>query len=885
MQDTLTVDPVDASQDRSGGAYPPGHEIGRYVLAQLIGTGATSVVYAAYDPQLGRTVALKLIAGGEGSRGERLIKEARALAAMNHPNVVTVHDAGAAGDTTFIAMERIEGGTLTRWRDADPPRRERMHVLALAGQGLLAAHEAELVHRDFKPDNVMIADDGRVVVLDFGLVQHAPRDTRAAALVEDAKGPSAGGEGRVGTPAYMAPEQYDEGISSARSDQFSFCVVVWESLHGERPFGRGPLAEVMARVPDGPREIPRGRRVNPRLHRALLRGLARRPEDRHDSLLPIIEALQQRKTSRVLVAAAFGVTAVTAGALSVSARPDVGCGDPTVQVDAAWTSARRDALQQIAGGEVVAVEPADRYAEQLRETWITACAATDGGTLAAFEGLERCLLLRRHALSATLDALAGLQAPEVRVIVDAVERLPDPARCLSDPGRRPPPPTPAAMGTVSALERELDLARTQRWVGNPHEAQRQLDALDPEIVAHGYRPQLAQLRLERALVASELSAADGTARLEEAYALAVEAKDHGTAALAASALAHAFGTVDGRHHAANAWATVARAHLPNTDLGPTAHLRLDETLAGLAFRQGRIEQALSMYRVALARAVAELPANADTALTLRSNVASAYCRLNRFADAKSHFAAAREAIERKYGGTNLMLAQHLANEAHNLTALEEFDAAEGMLARSLAIIEAKAGGNHPLSVVARSNLARVRLTRGDIHGAADAARGTIELAERRFGVDHVVTSLVALRVGWIHERLGHINEAQAAFERSDASLTASAGEDDPRRWRTLAAMGNIAVLRGDNARGEALLRDAAGRMGGDQSADTLERAVVELRWGRAQIATGLDVDSGTDRARAAAAVLHNAGQSWEFVQPEVAPFVVGNAGLSAAGHQ
>ncbi|HEY7375739.1 MAG TPA: serine/threonine-protein kinase, partial [Polyangia bacterium] len=231
----------------------PGARIGRYLIIERVGAGAMGVVYGAYDPELDRKIAVKLLKGGdagpEDAARARLLREAKAMARLAHPNVIAVYDVGIFDGQIFLAMEFLSAGTLRSWL-ADRPRgwREVLDVFVAAGRGLAAAHAAGLVHRDFKPDNVLLDKEGRPRVVDFGLARDAagaPADdhggeTHARAAAETTSGTHLGTLTRkgaiMGTPAYMAPEQITGEATDARTDQFSFCVTLWEALHGERPF-------------------------------------------------------------------------------------------------------------------------------------------------------------------------------------------------------------------------------------------------------------------------------------------------------------------------------------------------------------------------------------------------------------------------------------------------------------------------------------------------------------------------------------------------------------------------------------------------------------------------------------------------------------------------
>jgi hypothetical protein len=297
----------------------PGPDRGsRYLLGEQLGAGAMGVVHAAVDRELHRNVAVKLMRGAWARRGgaaarARVIREARALARIAHPNVIAVHDVGVLGDEVFIAMELVRGVNLrAHLRDARPSLAEILELFSAAGQGLAAAHRAGVVHRDFKPDNVLIGDDGRVRVTDFGLalaaVSPEQEDLHAElrAGAPDSFEPTDPGV-LIGTPAYMAPEQHAGAHVDPRSDQFSFCVALYEALYGERPFAGRTREELASNAQDGrvgPR--PSASRVPGSLRAILVRGLAADPADRFPSMHALLRALgrDRGRAPRRLAAAA-----------------------------------------------------------------------------------------------------------------------------------------------------------------------------------------------------------------------------------------------------------------------------------------------------------------------------------------------------------------------------------------------------------------------------------------------------------------------------------------------------------------------------------------------------------------------------------------------------
>ncbi len=356
-QDTLRADPSappsseDAAADdaRAPARLAPGSEIGRYKVRRVLGQGGMGVVYMAEDPQLGRLVALKLIRPGRAD-GEvatehqrRLLREAQVLARVTHPNLVTVYDVGVHEGSVFVAMEYVRGETLETWLAGGArPWPEVLERFLAVGRGLVAAHDADLVHRDFKPGNVMVASDGRVLLLDFGLaragqspsaaastrsdgpiadlVDDPPADEGYVPAADDAVGTDLTRAGGIlGTPAYMAPEQHLALAADARADQFAFCVALYEGLYGKRPFWGRDAIELMDATLRGLTEMPPPiGDVPTEVRRALLRGLQSDRDARFASMRELLSVLEQaagtakpRRTGVLLVAGA-ALVAITA---------------------------------------------------------------------------------------------------------------------------------------------------------------------------------------------------------------------------------------------------------------------------------------------------------------------------------------------------------------------------------------------------------------------------------------------------------------------------------------------------------------------------------------------------------------------------------------------
>jgi TolB-like protein/tetratricopeptide (TPR) repeat protein len=382
------VDPLDTSEIRHGA------KIGRFVVEGQLGAGAMGVVYAAHDRELDRRVALKVLKGtGDQEALLRLQREGQAMARVTHPNVITVHEAGIQGRLVFLAQELLDGGSLRQWLDGKHTQREILDKFVAAGRGLAAAHAAGLVHRDFKPDNVLLGKDGRVRVSDFGLARslaglqtmpHEPKLDPARATTQDIiNSPMATMTmtGAVmGTPLYMSPEQHRGEPADERSDQFSFCVALYQALYGDQPFpGKTVVALADAVIAGRMQPPPKTANVSARLRRILLRGMSTDPAKRYPSMDALLADLTHdpaRKLRRiglvatilVLVAGAvvggYVLRSRSAGQYEVPARRTIAVlGFKNLSGDKAadWMSSAVSELlaTELAKGDDVHVTPAE----------------------------------------------------------------------------------------------------------------------------------------------------------------------------------------------------------------------------------------------------------------------------------------------------------------------------------------------------------------------------------------------------------------------------------------------------------------------------------------------------------------------------------------------
>ena len=331
----------------TGTALPQAKCVDRYVLLRVLGSGGMGTVYAAYDPTLDRNVAVKVLRSASASAESRarLVHEAQAMARMSSPNVVTVFDAGTFEDQVFVSMELVPGGTLTAWlREQRRSWREIVSTFEAAGRGIAAAHANGIVHRDFKPDNVLV-DGDRVRVADFGLAAPIAGDDMLATTSPVDRSLTITGA-IAGTPAYMAPEQLEARSCDARSDQFSFCVALYEALYGDRPFGGATIEELRAEVRAGRVRTP-PRTAAPRwLRVVVLRGLAVDPAARFGSMAALLIELgrYRSRTWRWALAAVAAVALTTAGWSMRSRGTEPSCRFDN-QLDDVWGPPARKAVE------------------------------------------------------------------------------------------------------------------------------------------------------------------------------------------------------------------------------------------------------------------------------------------------------------------------------------------------------------------------------------------------------------------------------------------------------------------------------------------------------------------------------------------------------------
>ena len=478
--------------------WTPGGQLGRYVLLARLGAGGMGVVYAAYDPELDRRVAVKVLR--RTRTGTRLRDEARAIAKLAHPNVIAVHDVGEADGEVFLAMEYVEGATLRDWLRTPRDVAQILDVFVQAGRGLAAAHRAGLVHRDVKPSNIIVGADGRARVLDFGLAHTAAPEGEIA-----------------GTPAFMAPEQKRGEKIDARADQYAFAVSLSEALFGREP------AE--------------------RVRRALERARAEAPDDRFPSLDELLAELAPPapRVGRWMIGALAAIAVLVAALVITATRNRVtpSCANAGAVIDRAWGDAQRAAvrasftatkLPYAERAATDAIAQLDRWTTRWREQALATCTATviDKVQPAATNALRTSCLGELAQQLAPVVALASAADPEIVARASSLaDALPAPERCADVAALVAVPPPPAgAASEIDAIRAQLAPLEAALVAGRAEQVRPQVGALRTRARATGYGPLRARVELLAGRL--EISAAhyaDGIAALHAAAQAATGARD------------------------------------------------------------------------------------------------------------------------------------------------------------------------------------------------------------------------------------------------------------------------------------------------------------------------------------------------------------------------
>ncbi|MEX1367770.1 MAG: serine/threonine-protein kinase [Nannocystaceae bacterium] len=888
----------DVVYTRLFGGSPGQARIGRYLVRGTLGQGGMGKVLRVHDETLGRDVALKVLHEGRGSRHEqRLLREAQALAKLEHPNVVRVYDVHEIEGQLCMAMELVEGESLQRWQAKPRPWPEVLEVYMQAGRGLAAAHARGLVHRDFKPSNCVLDPNGLVKVLDFGLARGAAGDSDEMSLDSNVSQESAavlrpvgvteslGSNMRssssilalrsqrmleadltrtgamLGTVAYMAPEQLLGKPATAASDEFSFCVSMYEALYGRRPFrGRSAMSTLYAiqskrvrseSARSGMPPVPRW------LFDVLRRGLSVASHERYPSLDELLDALERglRRRRRVRTVALSGMLLATMGAglgLSGVLDGERPCDGLREAVMPAWSSDDRAAVQTaIDGSGLVAAAQVrelveaglDDYARSWTEARADACEATWVRHEAGEQVLARrmaCLDERVPRMKAVVARLADADIKTAAHAVSVVEGLPPLEPCAdAEALLQGPELIPAALASEAAEIREL---LAQSWVaGEVDDHNHGVEAAERAVeAAERIEDRAPGLLLEALhnrghLYRSARRFAEARADLERALAEAERLDDRRRAIDVLQELIFIAGDERDERTAA-AWLASIRGKLArsNGDDEPRGRAQLS-TLEGLvAMRAGRLDEAvkLSARSVDLYESMEQAPA--DERIQAMLQLGEAHRRVGDAVAAQVVLEQAMEAAEQQGRIPLMTLARYKLAFVHYNNGRPQ--QAIELLEPSLELLDAFYGPVAVASARDRTLLAQVLRIQGKLDAAfeqatlASASLDDRSPARLRAEVASLLAGMHRSRRQW-EPAIEHYRQARSAWAESA----------DPSRLQIANIDGNIAdclAAKGDYEEAEAIYESTMRVLLVETEPGDPRRAYLRLGIGEFQLSKG-----------------------------------------------
>jgi len=835
---------TDASDPRAPGAtLLRGEIVDRYVIISPLGQGGMGVVYAAYDPDLDRRVALKLLLpqadGGTHSAG-RLLREAQALARLAHPNVVAVHDVGMHGEQVWIAMEFVAGVTLGAWAQSRSlPWPEVVRVLADAARGVAAAHAAGLVHRDLKPDNVMIGADGRVRVMDFGLAHgRALADGELGTTLGSGGEPHSGPAalsvrmtqvGAIqGTPAYMAPEQWQGQEAQVATDQFGWSVMAWELLYGARPFAGENRAVLAAAVITGKRQPPpRGRSIPKWLRKLVERGLASDPARRWPGMAALLAQLergqaQSRVRTTALVLGGFALLGL--GALGWQrwrhTQQVAACDAAGLEIGLQWNDEARAGLRSAfaATGMSYAAISADKImpwldvqATALAQGYTQVCMHTEVERDWDTDTMERarwCLDERREAMASLVGELTQADTETLDKAVAAAAGLRSVDPCLdADQLRRHPAPPAEAQEAVATLRARLALADTLQYTGKYARGLEVAKAARVEAEALGWAPLTAALYMREGSLLEKTGAfAPAEAALMESLDRAITSSAWEVASAAATQLIM-LGTDRGQLAEALRWVGHAEAIAAHTDdaAGLHAALRLGYR-ATLHHQLGEIAKARPLYEQAIALREQMLGPDHPEVATGLHNFANFLGSTGSYAEARALFERALEIRERAFGPDHPSVLVVISGLASTHRALGDPAKARALQELALASTERALGPDHPRVAGCLNDLAGTLSTLGEYPQALAMQERSLDITEKVHGPDHPDIATRVSNIAGILLDAGEATKARPLFERGLAIWEKKLGPDHLNVAISLNNLGDVHRIEGDNAGARALYR-------------------------------------------------------------------------------
>ncbi|MEM6989896.1 MAG: tetratricopeptide repeat protein [Myxococcota bacterium] len=838
---TRTLDDDEAAVGRRFATPEVGQRIGRYEVIERLGAGGMGTVYSARDPRLERQVAIKLIrperAGSEQARA-RFVREARAMAKIAHPNVVEVYDSGVSEGRPYVVMELVVGTTLDGWVNAASRTTEEvLERVVAAGRGLIAAHEAGLIHRDFKPANVLIGDDGRVRVSDFGLAraleEPVPEPSAEIEITRPEELDSLTRTGAVlGSPVYMAPEQHQGDLDvtvDARADQFAFAITLVEALTGRRPYEASSAIALLGAKLDGPPTLPQDsawlREFGPHVRRAL----QPLPRDRWPTVTAFLSALSPRARGRRNLA--YGGLALAVGLAGFALVPgaDSRCRVGRERMQAVWGPVQRGMVGGVmnASGRDHASETATRVVTHLDErtaAWTAVYVASCQSGGERLDTTMACLEEQRTRLDRAVTTLTTADAATTDRALAIASAGAMPGRCLEPEDDALGGVPPERQALAKEIRAEVHHAKRREHLGHGEEADSLTERALQRARDFGHPPLLAFALTTRA------SALESVGRYDEAMAFieeAIEVAGHADAwkQSAAAQIEGVFleGYRRGNTESALRLGRLAEAALARAGGDAQLQASLLSNLGATYHRMGDVEAACSamaeslMIREANPRAYSSPIAHKLAVVAARENVGACMITAGQYAEALPFLESALEASRSVFGANNPELAglhqalsSALESNGRYTEALEHIDHCLALWTKSLPPGDARIAGALADRGYALSAAGRLTEAADTMLKAADmmeAARGTEDAAPWAYRAN-AVEALVAA---------GELERAAPLAETALRRVLALSEPGDNERSVAYTAAGRVAMERGKPAAALAHFRGAL--------------ADAELRWG------------------------------------------------------
>ena len=812
--------------------FSPGKTIGRYITVKPLGLGGMSEVYSAYDPELDRRIALKLMRTDvyADSRIEsnvtRLMKEAKAMAQLSHPNVISVYDVMKVDGQVVIAMEYISGGTLRSWLQAKPRSwQEIVEKFVLAGQGLAAAHAAKLVHRDFKPANVLVEKDGQVCVTDFGLVrgldqEEDPNPTKFPAfnIRWDESLTKTGAY--IGTPAYMSPEQLLGEKSDTRSDQFCFCVALFESLYEQRPFMGETAEELKESVLSGEiAPVDKSKEVPERLYDIIKQGLEVNPEDRYPSMEDLLEQLrhdpeEEVRKKRVLRNRRLGWIAVILLSVVLPVGVWYGMRYRTVQLCKAseeeftgiWDNTTKPSVKGafLATGKPYAQETWKRI-EKAFDKYLTDWSLMRGKICEAkhIQGTESeelfdlrmtCLKDRKQELQALSKVFAIADSGVLKKAIQASLSLTGIDNCADEKALRAPYPPPKSIELkrrVDSIRERLAEVKALIKIGKYKQGLKLAQMLVKEARAVDYQPVQAQAMywlanmLERAGKYKE-----SETTLREAARLAGESRD---GLLLVKTMTDLMWVVrrQGRYEEALTTGRNAELMLSASGGDNLVRAKLLTHIGIVLQNQGEFDEALEYYQKSLAMRVKTLGPEHHNVTGSLLNIGSVFRSKGEYDKALEYYQKSLTIQEKTLGPEHPAVADSLLNIGTVFHNLGQHDKALKYYQKSLTIYEKTLGPQHPAVALALNNIGVLFRDWGEYDKALEYYQKSMAIREKSLGPQHDDVAGSLQNISIVLYNQGKFDKALESFQKSLAIRAKTLG---PEHHKVALLLNDIGVV-------------------------------------------------------------------------------------------